>query len=145
MKKIFCLLMLSVALLAYSPPANADSFRGGGGMYNMHGGGYRGHGFDGGGRFRGGHGGGQWRHHYRGHDHFRSSIIIGASPVVVTPWVVERYPRYPAVVDPPREYLYVAPPPTEPGYWYYCSDAGRYYPDVQSCPDGWTRVLPPSE
>ncbi len=27
-------------------------------------------------------------------------------------------------------------------YWYYCQDAHTYYPYVESCPGGWTKVIP---
>lgn len=32
------------------------------------------------------------------------------------------------------------PPPQN--YWYYCQDPEGYYPQVQSCPEGWMRVVP---
>ena len=27
-------------------------------------------------------------------------------------------------------------------YWYYCPNPAGYYPDVQTCPDGWLQVVP---
>jgi len=27
-------------------------------------------------------------------------------------------------------------------YWYYCEEADAYYPYVESCPGGWTKVIP---
>lgn len=27
-------------------------------------------------------------------------------------------------------------------YWYYCADANAYYPYVQQCPRGWSKVVP---
>lgn len=30
----------------------------------------------------------------------------------------------------------------QPGYWYYCAAARRYYPDVAECPAGWHPVPP---
>lgn len=48
--------------------------------------------------------------------------------------------------------VYVAPaysplPPVEvapeSGNWYYCDSAGRYYPYVRYCPEGWQAVMPP--
>lgn len=33
----------------------------------------------------------------------------------------------------------------EPGYWYYCSSARNYYPNVQSCPELWIKVPPTSQ
>ncbi len=47
------------------------------------------------------------------------------------------YPSYdssvPAVPNVPQQ-----------SYWYYCKDAKAYYPYVQSCPGGWTQVIPNS-
>src|SRR5262245_49346745 len=34
-------------------------------------------------------------------------------------------------------YPYVGAPP---GYWYYCSSAGTYYPYVENCPGPWVPV-----
>lgn len=61
------------------------------------------------------------------------------------------YPVYappPVIVVPPA-----APPPIyieqprvaptfEPGYWYYCREAGAYYPTVKECPGPWEKVAP---
>jgi hypothetical protein len=33
-------------------------------------------------------------------------------------------------------------PAYAPGYWYWCSAAGAYYPYVQSCPVPWMPVAP---
>lgn len=30
----------------------------------------------------------------------------------------------------------------QPGYWYYCETARRYYPDVPACASGWLPVPP---
>lgn len=50
------------------------------------------------------------------------------------------YPYY------PYPYYPSAPPvrvePRQERYWYYCRNPEGYYPYVQSCPGGWTRVLP---
>jgi Spy/CpxP family protein refolding chaperone len=27
-------------------------------------------------------------------------------------------------------------------YWYYCPNPAGYYPDVQTCPEGWLQVVP---
>lgn len=35
--------------------------------------------------------------------------------------------------------VYVAP---AVNYRYYCTDPGGYYPEIQSCPSGWLRVIP---
>ncbi|HET8575524.1 MAG TPA: hypothetical protein VFO18_00385 [Methylomirabilota bacterium] len=47
--------------------------------------------------------------------------------------VVEQPPVYVQQPTPP-------PPPAEPSYWYYCQSAKGYYPNVQSCPEPWTKV-----
>jgi hypothetical protein len=46
------------------------------------------------------------------------------------------------VEDPPVyvERAPVAPAPTEPAYWYYCSSAKDYYPTVPSCAEEWVKV-----
>jgi hypothetical protein len=37
----------------------------------------------------------------------------------------------------------VAPAPVyAPGFWYYCSATGGYYPNVPTCPVPWTPVRP---
>jgi hypothetical protein len=30
----------------------------------------------------------------------------------------------------------------EPYPWFYCPEAGAYYPYVQQCPGGWQQVAP---
>ena len=56
------------------------------------------------------------------------------------------YPYYPApsVVVPqaPTEYIQQAPAPSQQAYWYYCQNAGAYYPYVKECPGGWMQVVP---
>jgi hypothetical protein len=32
--------------------------------------------------------------------------------------------------------------PFETGWWYYCKNPAGYYPYVERCPDGWTKVPP---
>jgi hypothetical protein len=55
-----------------------------------------------------------------------------------------RYYPYPApVVQVPAQEIYVQPAPQQPaGYWYYCQEAGAYYPYVRQCPNGWMKVVP---
>jgi hypothetical protein len=93
-------------------------------------------------------------------------IVIGAG--IATAAYSSYYPRYyygpryyypapapyyyypaPVVVapTPPPVYVEQQPPmataPQQPaGYWYYCSNPQGYYPSVQSCPQGWQKVLP---
>jgi peptidoglycan-associated lipoprotein len=40
-------------------------------------------------------------------------------------------PQYPVYVE-----------SEQPFYWYYCQDPPGYYPYVESCPSGWTKVVP---
>lgn len=109
--------------------------------------------------------------HHRGHgdhrDGVRFSISIGTPwpappypyrmypghpvrwPHVVVPAVVPMVPVAPVVLAPPRIYIEQAPartavPVLEAGYWYYCNEAGAYYPYVQTCPGDWTKVSPQS-
>ena len=69
-------------------------------------------------------------HHFHRHSRF---IIIGdpffGVPIYYAPPLyVEQYP--PAYVVP-----YV-------NYSYYCTDPSGYYPEIQSCPNGWLQVIP---
>lgn len=64
-------------------------------------------------------------------------------------WPYYGYPSYPyyysappAVIQQPPVYLEQAPP-QEPQYWYYCQNPQGYYPYIQSCPNGWMKVVPP--
>jgi|OpeIllAssembly_1097287.scaffolds.fasta_scaffold277460_2 hypothetical protein len=42
-----------------------------------------------------------------------------------------------------EEYIQQDPaPPSATQYWYYCQNAGAYYPYVQDCPGGWMQVVP---
>ena len=59
------------------------------------------------------------------------------------------YPYYddPVVVEEQPVYLQPAPRSAAPKndqsyYWYYCKNPAGYYPYVQACPSGWTRVAP---
>ena len=106
------------------------------------------------------------RHHHHGFHgrHFHgSSIFIGprfyvgprAYPYYGYPYGYPYYGGYygyappPVVVTPPP--VVVTPPPTSyverpaSDYWHYCGDPAGYYPEVQQCPGGWTRVAPRSE
>lgn len=56
------------------------------------------------------------------------------------------YPYYsapPVVVQPgPTTYIQQEPAAPAQDYWYYCKDAGAYYPYVKECPGGWMQVVP---
>lgn len=103
------------------------------------------------------------RHHRDHRDHrdsVRFSISIGtpwpAPPFHVHPRHPHRWPHIvvpavvpvaPVVLAPPRIYIEQAPTPRtvpvlESGYWYYCKEAGAYYPYVQTCPGDWVKVAP---
>jgi len=59
---------------------------------------------------------------------------------------------WPGYYYPPAYYaappVYYAPPPPPPpavptaAYWYYCPQAGAYYPYTPSCPGPWQLVAP---
>ncbi len=78
-------------------------------------------------------------HQFHSHPHTR--VFIGGS-FFFWPWPSYYYPA-------PYPYYYApgeAPPAPliEDPYWYYCEEAGTYYPYVKECPGGWQRVLPPA-
>jgi hypothetical protein len=54
------------------------------------------------------------------------------------------YAPPPVVAQQPPTYEQPATPPQEPPYWYYCQGPQGYYPDVQQCPNGWMKVVPPA-
>ena len=114
-------------------PAEARGGRGSG----FHGGGGRSHA----GSFRGGHG----FHGSRFHGGTR--VFIGAGVGWWGPgyWGAP-YPYYsapPVVIEPaPTTYIQQEPAPPAQAYWYYCANAGAYYPYVKDCPGGWMQVVP---
>jgi hypothetical protein len=131
----FMLLLMTKAL-----PAHAER----GGYSANHGGrgGYRGYSNHGG--HHGGHGGG----------HLGIGIYLGPgwwgpgwrAPFPYAPYY-PYYPYYPApiIVQQPSAEIYVqqAPQAEEAYYWYYCRESQGYYPDVDRCPGGWLKVVPP--
>ena len=60
------------------------------------------------------------------------------APLLVS---VPAYSYAPPVVTDPAPQAYVQRPQA-PAYWYYCAEAGAYYPYVQQCPSGWLTVVP---
>ena len=99
-----------------------------------------------------------WRGHHGVHVHHsvHPSVFIGVGPAF---WWGPAYPYwwyYPPppyyVYDPPtvvvqEPLVYVqqpAPPPapSPQSHWYYCPNAGAYYPSVQTCPEAWIKVSP---
>lgn len=102
-----------------------------------------------------GHHGARHGHHGGGHRHnafgWGLGILAGTAVIVAAanhPRVyylsVAAAPVYlpqpvmapPIIVAPPQ--VYAQPQ----NYWYYCAQAGGYYPYVPSCPAGWMKVLP---
>jgi len=86
--------------------------------------------------------------HGRGRVHF--GVFVGA-PLLWHRWYYPPpawyYPPpvyyYPSVVTVPAQpRTYVEREPAPQAYWYYCRDAGAYYPYVKHCPGGWAQVLP---
>jgi hypothetical protein len=68
------------------------------------------------------------------------------APVYTPPVVVQPEPQPPVYVqrdDAPGAVAeeQAAPGPPQTGtYWYYCSSAGEYYPQVGTCPEQWVKV-----
>lgn len=130
MKRLALLLLTAVALAGGSGVGAMPMGGGGHGQGGSHHGfvdhrGFVHHGFD--------H---RFDHRFDGHHrhfHGHGSVFI-AVPI----WAPPIYYAQP---------VYVAPNPPgyiEQGYWYYCNDPAGYYPSVQSCPQGWQRVVPTS-
>jgi hypothetical protein len=151
--------------------SGGGGWQGGGG--NWHGGGGNWHGsggnwHGGGGNWHGGHGG-YW---HNGRWYGNVSFALGAPwfywgwpyyyPYAYDPYyypaasypVYSYYPAPNAVyLDSPagqsQSYPQAAPYPQQSqrpatvNEYYYCPDSG-YYPSVQNCPKGWTRVIPNS-
>jgi len=108
------------------------------------------------GRSGGGHGGSRGGSHsgHGGHGHAYGGRVVVGVGFYGGYWPYYRYPYYgypaypyyypaPAYYPPAPEY-YEQPQvqPDVPSYWYYCQSPRGYYPQIQSCPGGWTRVPP---
>lgn len=100
-------------------------------------------------------GGGGGGFHGGGHFHGGTRVFIGGSfgwwgwPGWWGPgWWGAPYPYYatsPMVVQQaPTEYIQQGYAPPQQTYWYFCQNAGAYYPYVKECPGGWMQVVPPS-
>lgn len=72
------------------------------------------------------------------HPHFSTGVFIGA-PLFYFPRAYY-YPSPYYAPYPSAPTYYVEQP--QQGYWHYCRSAGAYYPQVQSCPEGWQLVSP---
>ena len=102
------------------------------------------------GHHRAGHGqnGGGYRHNAFG---WGLGILAGTAVILAAASQPRAYYPFAAaapvylpqpVIAPPAV---VVPAPVyaqQQNYWYYCAQAGGYYPYVRSCPAGWLRVLP---
>ena len=66
--------------------------------------------------------------------HRHSRVIIIGDPFFGPP-IYYTSPPY-IEQNPP---VYISP---SVNYSYYCTDPGGYYPEIQSCPNGWLRVVP---
>lgn len=88
-------------------------------------------------RSGGWHGGSHFRSrggaHFRSHGRFRSGGLF-----VVAPFFGPVYPYYSSYPPPAASPVYYIE--KTDGYWYYCTEAGRYYPDVQQCQSPWVPV-----
>lgn len=88
-------------------------------------------------------GGGRDRHSHQQRFRGGGAVVIGVAPL----WLDYPYPTVDqgAALDSDTPvYVEKAAPDDiakEPNAKYYCPDFG-YYPSVQSCPNGWLRVVP---
>jgi hypothetical protein len=80
---------------------------------------------------------------------------VYAAPAYVPPPAPPYAPPARALAPPAPQTTAPAPPygatvtyavarsaPATASYWYYCPDAGAYYPHVNACASGWVRVPP---
>ncbi len=87
------------------------------------------------------------------HGHGRVGVFIGVGPGYWGPYPYwwypppyyayppPYYPPAPVVVEQPPAYVEQQPPaPAAQGYWYYCTSAKAYYPNVQNCSEAWVKV-----
>ncbi len=87
------------------------------------------------------------------HGHGRVGVFIGVGPGYWGPYSYwwypppyyayppPYYPPAPVVVEQPPAYVEQQPPaPAAQGYWYYCTSAKAYYPNVQNCSEAWIKV-----
>lgn len=74
--------------------------------------------------------------------HWSIGIGIGAPYYGWSPgWWGYPPPVVVAVPPPPPVVVVPAQPLAPPvAYWYYCYNPAGYYPQVQTCPGGWTPV-----
>lgn len=124
----FALAVLAAVLLSHG----AAEARGG----HTHGGHWSGRSGTAHSRFGAGHGRGGYGVRSGGRARFRTSFFITA-PLFGMGYVpLPSY--YTELTGAPGGPVYYTE--MTDGYWYYCAEAGRYYPDVQACASPWVRV-----
>ncbi len=91
--------------------------------------------------------------HHDGDGHGGTRVFIGGSvgwwgwPGWWGPgwWDYPYYAAPPVVIQPgATTYIQQESTPPADAYWYYCKEAGAYYPYVKDCPSGWMQVVPQS-
>ena len=109
----------------------------------VHTGSVQGHHWFRGGSMYSGHG------HHDGHGHGGTRVFLGGSlgwwgwPGWWGPaWWGYPYYAAPPVVVQPGPITYIQREAPGDAYWYYCKEAGAYYPYVKDCPGGWMQVVP---
>ncbi|HWI14904.1 MAG TPA: hypothetical protein VNT02_11665 [Burkholderiales bacterium] len=126
MKRFIVVLGVAVAataLLAHDL-AQARGGRSGGGRSGAS----RSGGWHSGGHFRGG------RSHF--HSYGRVGGFFVAAPFIGSSYSL--YPYYSSYGAASAEPVYYIE--KTDGYWYYCTEAGRYYPDIEQCGTPWVPV-----
>ena len=98
--------------------------------------------FGGGARIGGFHSRGGFIH--RGYSPGYRGVYVGAgvgSFFLFGPsWGSRYYAPYPAY--PAEPLVYIEQPKPQLSYWYFCEQAGGYYPEVKECQNGWIQVVP---
>ena len=71
-----------------------------------------------------------------GHRTRLSGGFLVAAPLYGTGYAL--VPYYSGLATAPSEPVYYIE--KSDGYWYYCTEAGRYYPEVEQCSSAWVSV-----
>lgn len=95
-------------------------------------GGYYGHGYR----------GGYYGHGYHGNPYWWGPALgfgvgLGLGVLLAPPTYYA--PSPPVIIQQVPPPVYVQP---EQNYWFYCQNPQGYYPNVNSCPGGWMKVVP---
>ena len=79
------------------------------------------------------------------HHHTRSGTFIGGG-FLYSPWYL--LPGVPYIAPEPYDPVQYVEQGVEenqlgpaPSYWYYCPEANSYYPQVQTCSQGWLQFV----